>query len=121
MGVRSNEKSKCERGKTMTNICPKCMQPLPEEKENESDVTLQQFLHDDVMGRVVGAWGRLGYVTEDDLNKRKFVDIHAAHVGAFLNLLHLKRSFDAIETYDNLGYNSSEQNMNQFQGIESDE
>ena len=87
----------------MTDICPRCLQPLPHEKENESDVTLQQFIHDKNMGRVIGAWGRLGYVTEDDLGKRKFVNIHAAHVSAFLTLIQLKQCFDDIETYDNLG------------------
>ena len=70
---------------------------------NHKEVTLQQMLHDDNMGKIVGCWGKLGYVTEDDLDTRKVVEIHAGHVGAFLALLHLKRSFDDIETYDSLG------------------
>jgi len=87
----------------MTDICPRCLQPLPHEKENEIESNLKELLQAMGEGKIVGLWGDVGYVTMDDIDKRKNVELHAAHVGAFLHLLQLLETIKNIEVYDGLG------------------
>lgn len=87
----------------MVDICPRCMQPLPHEKENEIESDLKSLLIALEEGMLVGLWGTVGYVTTDDIDKRKNVELHAAHVGALLRLLKLMESIKDIEIYDDLG------------------
>ena len=87
----------------MTQLCPRCLQPLPEESKNDIDSDLPALLESIGRGEVLGLWGRISYVTTDDLDKRKHVSLHAAHMDAFIHLLQLAQSFKNIAVYDSLG------------------
>lgn len=69
----------------MTLICPKCGQTI--DRENDVEGTYKDLLAELSRKRVIGLWSTMGYVTEDNLDKRKRFQIDAVTTDKIIEFL----------------------------------
>ena len=71
----------------MTKICPRCGQTI--DQENDVPGTFKYLLKKMRQRRILGLWGEIGYVTMDDLNKRKRIELDADTTDKVVQFLEL--------------------------------
>ena len=81
----------------MVTLCPRCERPYEEETES----TIEEMIKADREGNLLGAWTKVYFVTNDDLDDRKFFQLDAVLTSQMLGIFQVSQGLTTTARDEN--------------------